>query len=149
MNCRVCTELERFVQSAREPDDPKLLAGLSEAGRRNREHQRDSDGQGDPDDQAASNNQGPGLGVTTGSERPAQARRHKTLSVQRLMLCQKPLKLRLRGVVPIVDGLAGRRLLQALERSSAGLGQQQQGDDHHPVCTKAEDGDRGAKAEPP
>ena len=39
MTCRICTELERFVQSAREPDDPKFLAGLSEAGRRNREHQ--------------------------------------------------------------------------------------------------------------
>ena len=39
MTCRVCTELERFVQSALEPDDPKLLVGLSEAGKRNREHQ--------------------------------------------------------------------------------------------------------------
>jgi hypothetical protein len=39
MNCRVCTELERFVHSALEPDDPKLLVGLSEAGKRNREHQ--------------------------------------------------------------------------------------------------------------
>jgi hypothetical protein len=39
MTCRVCTELERFVQSAREPDDSKLLAGLNEAGKRNRERQ--------------------------------------------------------------------------------------------------------------
>jgi hypothetical protein len=39
MTCRVCTELERFVQSAREPDDPKLLVGLNEAGKRNRERQ--------------------------------------------------------------------------------------------------------------
>jgi hypothetical protein len=39
MTCRVCTELERFVQSAHEPDDPKFLAGLNEAGKRNRAHQ--------------------------------------------------------------------------------------------------------------
>jgi hypothetical protein len=39
MTCRVCKDLERFVQAAREPDDPKFLVGLSEAGKRNREHQ--------------------------------------------------------------------------------------------------------------
>jgi hypothetical protein len=39
MTCRICTELERMIQSAREPDHPDHLAGLSEAGERNRNHQ--------------------------------------------------------------------------------------------------------------
>ena len=39
MTCRVCTELERMMLSATEPDDPKLFAGLNEAGKRNRDQQ--------------------------------------------------------------------------------------------------------------
>lgn len=39
MPCRICTELERFLQSAQQPDAPDLLLGLTEAGKRNRDHQ--------------------------------------------------------------------------------------------------------------
>ncbi len=40
MGCRICIELEQFLQSAQRPESPDLLAGLSEAGKRNRIHQR-------------------------------------------------------------------------------------------------------------
>ena len=39
MHCRICTELEGFLLSARQPDSPDLLLGLSESGKRNRAHQ--------------------------------------------------------------------------------------------------------------
>lgn len=39
MPCRICTELEKFLHSAQQPDAPELLLGLTEAGKRNRDHQ--------------------------------------------------------------------------------------------------------------
>jgi hypothetical protein len=39
MTCRICTELERLIQCAREPGDPNLSVSLNEAGKRNRNHQ--------------------------------------------------------------------------------------------------------------
>ena len=39
MTCRICTELERLIQSALEPDNPDHLAGLNKAGVRNRNYQ--------------------------------------------------------------------------------------------------------------
>ena len=41
MACLVCTELERHIQTAREPVAPALLVGLTEAGKRNRAHQQE------------------------------------------------------------------------------------------------------------
>lgn len=41
MPCLVCTELERHIQTAREPVSPDLLVGLTEAGKRNRTHQQE------------------------------------------------------------------------------------------------------------
>lgn len=41
MPCQTCTKLEEAVLSARAPDSPDLLLGLSEAGKRNRVHQRE------------------------------------------------------------------------------------------------------------
>ena len=38
--CRICTELHQFIHSAKEEDAPHLSVGLTEAGLRNREHQR-------------------------------------------------------------------------------------------------------------
>ena len=40
MSCRTGTELERFLQSASAEGSPDLLVGLTDAGRRNRLHQR-------------------------------------------------------------------------------------------------------------
>ena len=40
MPCRTCIELERFLQSASTEGSPNLLLGLTDAGRRNRLHQR-------------------------------------------------------------------------------------------------------------
>ena len=40
MACRTCIELERFLQSALAEGSPALLLGLTEAGKRNRVHQR-------------------------------------------------------------------------------------------------------------
>ncbi len=40
MSCRTCTELERFLHSALAEGSPALLLGLTEAGKRNRIHQR-------------------------------------------------------------------------------------------------------------
>ena len=40
MPCRTCIELERFLQSASAEGSPSLLLGLTDAGRRNRLHQR-------------------------------------------------------------------------------------------------------------
>jgi hypothetical protein len=40
MSCRLCTKLEEAVLSAREPDLPNVLLGLTEAGKRNRSLQR-------------------------------------------------------------------------------------------------------------
>ena len=40
MPCRTCIELERFLQSAAAEGSPSLLLGLTDAGRRNRLHQR-------------------------------------------------------------------------------------------------------------
>jgi hypothetical protein len=40
MSCRVCAELETYLNSARLPDPPSVLVGLTEAGTRNRQHQR-------------------------------------------------------------------------------------------------------------
>jgi hypothetical protein len=40
MPCRTCTQLEEAVQSAKAPDTPSRLLGLSEAGQRNRARQR-------------------------------------------------------------------------------------------------------------
>jgi len=39
--CRLCEELERHVHTAQQPDSPKLLLGLTEAGQRNRTRQRE------------------------------------------------------------------------------------------------------------
>jgi hypothetical protein len=39
MACRICTELERSLHNAREPDAPHLLLGLTPVGLRNRENQ--------------------------------------------------------------------------------------------------------------
>jgi predicted metal-dependent TIM-barrel fold hydrolase len=41
MPCLVCTELERHIQTAREPVAAELLVGLTEAGKRNRAHQQE------------------------------------------------------------------------------------------------------------
>jgi hypothetical protein len=41
MPCETCTKLEEAVVSARAPDSPDLLLGLSEPGKRNRAHQRE------------------------------------------------------------------------------------------------------------
>ena len=41
MPCETCTKLEEAVLSARAPDSPDLLLGLSEPGKRNRAHQRE------------------------------------------------------------------------------------------------------------
>jgi len=38
--CRICQELEASLQAAQQPDPPALMLGLTEAGRRNRDHQR-------------------------------------------------------------------------------------------------------------
>ena len=38
--CRICTELHQFIDSAKEEAAPHLALGLTEAGLRNREHQR-------------------------------------------------------------------------------------------------------------
>ena len=38
--CRICTELHKFLHSAHEADAPHLSQGLTEAGIRNRDHQR-------------------------------------------------------------------------------------------------------------
>ena len=38
--CRICKELEQHLHSAQQPDTPALLLGLTEAGMRNRTHQR-------------------------------------------------------------------------------------------------------------
>ena len=40
MSCRTSIELERFLYSARAEGSPGLLLGLTEAGKRNRVHQR-------------------------------------------------------------------------------------------------------------
>jgi hypothetical protein len=40
MECRICTQLEEALAKAQRPDDPELLLGLTEAGIRNRTHQR-------------------------------------------------------------------------------------------------------------
>ena len=40
MSCRTCIELERFLKSAHNEGSPALLLGLTEAGIRNRLHQR-------------------------------------------------------------------------------------------------------------
>ena len=40
MSCRTYTELERFLQSASAEGSPSLLLGLTDAGMRNRLHQR-------------------------------------------------------------------------------------------------------------
>ena len=40
MSCRTSVELERFLQSALAEGSPALLLGLTEAGKRNRLHQR-------------------------------------------------------------------------------------------------------------
>ena len=40
MSCRTCTQLEEAVQSAKAPDTPGRLLGLSGAGQRNRARQR-------------------------------------------------------------------------------------------------------------
>ncbi len=40
MSCRTSIELERFLQSALAEGSPTLLVGLTEAGKRNRLHQR-------------------------------------------------------------------------------------------------------------
>jgi hypothetical protein len=40
MSCQTCTQLEEAVQSAKTPDTPGRLLGLSEAGQRNRARQR-------------------------------------------------------------------------------------------------------------
>ena len=39
MTCRICTELENLLASARMVDPPERLLGLTEVGERNREHQ--------------------------------------------------------------------------------------------------------------
>jgi len=39
--CRLCEELERHVHTAQQPDSPKLLLGLTEAGECNRTQQRE------------------------------------------------------------------------------------------------------------
>jgi len=39
-SCRICKELEASHQAAQQPDPPALVLGLTEAGRRNRDHQR-------------------------------------------------------------------------------------------------------------
>jgi len=38
--CRICKELEASLHAAQQPDPPPLVLGLTEAGRRNRDHQR-------------------------------------------------------------------------------------------------------------
>ena len=40
MSCRTCIELERFLHSAQAEGSPDLLIGLTDAGKRNRLHQR-------------------------------------------------------------------------------------------------------------
>lgn len=40
MRCQVCEQLEEAVVKAQKPDTPELLLGLTEAGMRNRTHQR-------------------------------------------------------------------------------------------------------------
>lgn len=40
MLCRICSELQQHLNSAQQPDSPELLLGLTEAGERNRIHQR-------------------------------------------------------------------------------------------------------------
>jgi hypothetical protein len=40
MVCLICTQLERSLTSACEPDPPNLLLGLTQAGKRNRDHQK-------------------------------------------------------------------------------------------------------------
>ena len=40
MTCRICTELEEALLSARQPGPPHHLLGLSAAGMRNRVHQQ-------------------------------------------------------------------------------------------------------------
>jgi phage replication-related protein YjqB (UPF0714/DUF867 family) len=41
MACPICVKLEEAVLSARVPDSPDRLLGLSEPGKRNRAHQRE------------------------------------------------------------------------------------------------------------
>ena len=40
MPCRVCVQLEEALAKTQKPDSPELLLGLTEAGIRNRTHQR-------------------------------------------------------------------------------------------------------------
>jgi len=40
MRCQICEQLEEAVVKALKPDSPELLLGLTEAGIRNRIHQR-------------------------------------------------------------------------------------------------------------
>jgi hypothetical protein len=40
MRCKLCEQLEEAVVKAQKPDSPELLLGLTEAGMRNRTHQR-------------------------------------------------------------------------------------------------------------
>jgi hypothetical protein len=40
MTCRICGELEAALAKAQKPDQPEMLVGLTEAGLRNRTHQR-------------------------------------------------------------------------------------------------------------
>ena len=39
--CRLCLQLQEAVESARQSGSPDLLLGLTEAGKRNRLHQRE------------------------------------------------------------------------------------------------------------
>lgn len=41
MACRICMEMERSLNSAQQPDMPEQMLGLTEAGMRNRAHQRE------------------------------------------------------------------------------------------------------------
>ena len=41
MSCRVCVELEQFLNAAREADIPEMLVGLNERALRNRLQQRE------------------------------------------------------------------------------------------------------------